>query len=67
MENLALSEGRMWREREGLKEGDSFLGNGIADNDRHQGQWKKASVVRTNSERRPPRQGEGRIRKGHQA
>lgn len=67
MENLALSEGRMWREREGLQEGDSLLGNGIADNDRDQGQWKKTSVVRTNSERRRPRQREGRIRKGHQA
>lgn len=67
MENLALSEGRMWREREGLQEGDSLLGNGIADSDRDQGQRKKTSVVRTSSERRQPRQGEGRICKEHQA
>lgn len=49
MENLALSEGRMWR-KGGPKEGDSFLGNGIADNDRVRGNGKKTSVVRTNSE-----------------
>lgn len=58
--------GVMYGEREGLKEGDSFLGNGELDNDRGQGQWKKTSVVRTNSERRPPRQGREN-RKGHQA